>query len=196
DDPVQDGHGRATLGAHSSASHDAPILDFRSDPLARRGRSFAGAAPRARDPTRHPAHQRHSPRVGRRPAGLDGASGPQLLAALDGVHDSRAARAGDGHAHRPRADRPAQHQRRRPAEVLTPAARDRLSRVLGSDATTTVVSADESGPGRATAGGDRLVWHFVADTVNDFAWATAKQFVWQATRATIPGRGAIPVNWY
>jgi hypothetical protein len=35
----------------------------------------------------------------------------------------------------------------------------------------------------------RLVWHCVADTVNDFAWATAKKFVWQATRATIPGKG-------
>ena len=40
---------------------------------------------------------------------------------------------------------------------------------------------------RATAPGDRLTWHFVADTVNDFAWATAKNFVWKATRATIPG---------
>ena len=29
---------------------------------------------------------------------------------------------------------------------------------------------------------------------NDFAWATAERFVWDATRATIPGKGAIPVN--
>ena len=38
------------------------------------------------------------------------------------------------------------------------------------------------------------MWHFVADTVNDFAWATAKKFVWQATRATIPGKGPVPIH--
>jgi aminopeptidase N len=38
------------------------------------------------------------------------------------------------------------------------------------------------------------VWRFHADTVNDFAWATAKKYVWQATRATIPNKGVIPVH--
>lgn len=83
-----------------------------------------------------------------------------------------------------------------PEQVLTAAARDRLAHVLESDSTRTIVGPTEVGPGQATASGDRLVWHFVADTVNDFAWAAAKQFVWQATRATIPGRGAIPVSFY
>ena len=83
-----------------------------------------------------------------------------------------------------------------PQEVLTPTARERLSHVLESDSTRTIVGPNEAGPGAATAQGDRLKWHFVADTVNDFAWGTAKQFVWQATRATIPSKGAIPVNIY
>ncbi len=30
--------------------------------------------------------------------------------------------------------------------------------------------------------------------VNDFAWATAKNFVWHATRATIPGKGPVPIH--
>jgi hypothetical protein len=81
-----------------------------------------------------------------------------------------------------------------PTEVLTPAARERLSRVLASDEVVTIVGPDDVGPGKATAAGDRLVWHFVADTVNDFAWATAKKYVWQATRATIPGKGPVPVH--
>jgi len=81
-----------------------------------------------------------------------------------------------------------------PEEVLTPTARERLSRVLDSDETVTIVGVDEVGPGQATAAGDRLVWHFVADTVNDFAWATAKKYVWQATRATIPGKGPVPIH--
>jgi len=30
--------------------------------------------------------------------------------------------------------------------------------------------------------------------VNDFAWATSKNYVWRATRATIPGKGPVPIN--
>jgi hypothetical protein len=84
------------------------------------------------------------------------------------------------------------------SEVLTPQARERLTHVLESDAITTIVGPDEVGPGAATASSPngRLVWHFVADTVNDFAWATARKYVWQAARATIPGKGRVPVNMY
>ena len=85
-----------------------------------------------------------------------------------------------------------------PEEVLTAAARQRLAKVLESDVDTVIVGEDEVGPGKATAeppaGSDRLVWHFVADQVNDFAWATAQNFVWKATRATIPGKGPIPIH--
>jgi len=81
-----------------------------------------------------------------------------------------------------------------PTEVLTPTARERLSHVLESDSVRTIVSAAERGAGKSTAAGNRLVWHFVADTVGDVAWATSNQYVWDATRATIPGRGAVPVN--
>ena len=81
-----------------------------------------------------------------------------------------------------------------PGDVLTPAARERLSRVLESDSLRSIVSATERGPGRATRAGNRLVWRFVADTANDFAWGTAKNFVWDATSATIPGRGRVPIH--
>lgn len=81
-----------------------------------------------------------------------------------------------------------------PAEVLTARARERLARVLESDTVVTVVGPDELGPGRSTAAGERLVWHYVADTVNDFAWATARSYVWRASRATIPGRGPVPIH--
>jgi hypothetical protein len=81
-----------------------------------------------------------------------------------------------------------------PQEVLTAKARERLSQVLKSDEVITIVGEDEVGPGLSTAPGDRLVWHFAADMVNDFAWATAKNYVWRATRATIPGKGPIPIH--
>jgi len=83
-----------------------------------------------------------------------------------------------------------------PTEVLTATARARLARVLESDSTVTIIGAEEVGPGKATAAGDRLRWRFVADSVNDFAWATASKFVWQATRATIPGKGPVPIHQY
>ncbi|HVL67484.1 MAG TPA: M1 family metallopeptidase [Vicinamibacterales bacterium] len=81
-----------------------------------------------------------------------------------------------------------------PDQVLTAQARERLARVLQSDDEITIVGPGEVGPGRSTAGSDRLVWHFVADNVNDFAWATARDFVWKATRATIPGKGPVPIH--
>jgi hypothetical protein len=83
-----------------------------------------------------------------------------------------------------------------PADVLTPAARERLSRVLASDSVLKIVTAAERGPGKSTTVGTngRLVWRFVADTVGDFAWATSNQFVWDASRANIPSRGAVPFN--
>jgi len=81
-----------------------------------------------------------------------------------------------------------------PDDVLTPMARERLSHVLESDEQRTIVGPDERGAGKATASGNRLIWKFTADTVNDFAWATSADYRWDATRATIPGRGAIPIN--
>ena len=81
-----------------------------------------------------------------------------------------------------------------PEEVLTPAARERLAKVLGSDSVTMIVSESEVGPGVATAAGEWLTWHLVAEQVNDFAWATAKKFVWTATRATIPTKGPVPIH--
>lgn len=83
-----------------------------------------------------------------------------------------------------------------PQQVLTAASRERLTHVLESDNNTMIVAPNEVGAGQATAAGDRLVWHFVADTVNDFAWVTAKKLVWEATRATIPGKGPVPINMY
>jgi hypothetical protein len=83
-----------------------------------------------------------------------------------------------------------------PQDVLTTVARDRLARVLESDEVRTIVGSNEVGAGQATAAGTRLVWHFLADSVNDFAWATAKKFNWTATRATIPGKARVPVNMY
>jgi len=80
-----------------------------------------------------------------------------------------------------------------PEEVLSAAERERLTHVLAADSTVRISGPDEFGPGKVTAAGDRLVWHFVADTAGDVAWAASNRFVWDATHADIPGKGAIPV---
>jgi hypothetical protein len=79
-------------------------------------------------------------------------------------------------------------------EVLTEAVRQRLARATASDSQIVIVGPDDRGAGKATAAGERLIWHFKADSVADFAWATSNEFVWDATRATIPGKGPIPIN--
>jgi len=83
---------------------------------------------------------------------------------------------------------------RNPETVLTPAARERLAHVLDSDSVRTIVGTAEIGTGTTASPDGRLAWHFVADSVNDFAWAASSRYVWDATRATIPGKGAVPVN--
>lgn len=80
-----------------------------------------------------------------------------------------------------------------PQEVLTSASRERLAKVLDSDEETTIVSEEERGPGSATAAGEKLTWRFVADRVNDFAWAASADFIWKGTRANIPGKGYVPI---
>jgi len=82
-----------------------------------------------------------------------------------------------------------------PDEVLSAQTLERLSRVMESDATLTIVGEGDFGAGKATASGDRLVWHFLADYVNDFAWAASDQYIWQATRVDIPGAETIPFYW-
>jgi hypothetical protein len=80
-----------------------------------------------------------------------------------------------------------------PTEVLTAGSIEKLSHVP-ADSAINIVSASERGPGKSTAAGDRLVWHFVADSVADFAWATSNQFVWDADLAVVPGRASVPVS--
>ncbi|HUP88703.1 MAG TPA: M1 family metallopeptidase [Longimicrobiales bacterium] len=83
-----------------------------------------------------------------------------------------------------------------PEQVLSATARQRLARALDADTVVHVVTETERGAGTGTAGGDRLIWRFVADSVADVAFATSRTYVWDVTRATIPGKGAIPLHMF
>jgi len=83
-----------------------------------------------------------------------------------------------------------------PEEVLTATPLERLSKVLDGTGNMTIVGEDERGPGKATPQTPDLIWHYKADKVNDFAWATSADFIWEANRATIPGKGKVPIYMF
>lgn len=80
-----------------------------------------------------------------------------------------------------------------PHEVLSQRTRDRLALAMRVDTTVLVVRANERGAG-ATAAGQTLTWHFTAPMVNDFAFAASRDYAYDATHATIPGKSTIPVH--
>ena len=79
--------------------------------------------------------------------------------------------------------------------ILSERTRNRLYGIVPRvDSTVHVVTKEERLKG-ATEPGKTLTWHFVAENVNDFAFATSRDYVWDATRARIPGKKyPIPVN--
>ncbi len=80
-----------------------------------------------------------------------------------------------------------------PEQVYSKRTLDRLAMAMQVDTTIIVVDASERGPG-ATAPGSTLTWHFTAPLVNDFAFAVSRHYALDATHATIPGKGKIPVT--
>jgi hypothetical protein len=68
-----------------------------------------------------------------------------------------------------------------PEAVLTTAQRERLARAVRSSDPVGVISAAEAGqPASRPATRGTLTWHFTADSVRDFAFAAAPNFVWDA----------------
>lgn len=80
-----------------------------------------------------------------------------------------------------------------PEQVYSKRTLDRLAMAMQVDTTIVVVDADERGAS-ATASGSTLTWHFTAPLVNDFAFAVSSDYAFDATHATIPGKGKIPIS--
>lgn len=79
-----------------------------------------------------------------------------------------------------------------PGQVYSSRTRERLELAMRVDTTVLVVKEGERGAS-ATAPGARLTWHFAAPTVNDFAFAVSRDYAFDATRASVPGKGTIPL---
>lgn len=70
-----------------------------------------------------------------------------------------------------------------PNETLTPTLRERLAKAQKSDETVTIIGRDEVGASftRPKRNGD-LTWHYKAENVRDFAFATSAAFIWDAAQ--------------
>ena len=74
--------------------------------------------------------------------------------------------------------------------------RKRVESITKFDSEITIIGENERGFGKGLIGKGQTVWHFVADQVNDFAWATSNEFIWKATRANIPRKGYVPIHMF
>lgn len=79
-----------------------------------------------------------------------------------------------------------------PEEVLPAEVLRRLAQARASDQVVHVLTAADFGPGRATRDvpGDRLRWHFRADSVRDFTFSATRESLWDAVRAPVGDRNA------
>ncbi len=77
------------------------------------------------------------------------------------------------------------------ADVLSSGAQERLHRAARSFAAVQIVSDSLRKAGEATAPGATLTWRFLADSVRDFAFYTARDVTWDAMAALVlrPGGG-------
>ena len=68
-----------------------------------------------------------------------------------------------------------------PELVLTATQRARLAQAWAADTPVYIIKPDEVlTPATRPAGGNPVTWHFKAQNVRDFAWASSKTFVWDA----------------
>jgi hypothetical protein len=83
-----------------------------------------------------------------------------------------------------------------PTQVLTAAQRARLARARASDSTVVIRGEDEIADpaSRPHSPSGSFTWRFRADSVRDFAWATARHFVWDAARAN--GGKTLAMSFY
>jgi hypothetical protein len=64
----------------------------------------------------------------------------------------------------------------------------RLEEAYTSEEPRFIIAADEvMSPGTRPASAGTLTWHYVAENVRDFAWASSKAFVWDAAGYSYPG---------
>ena len=67
-----------------------------------------------------------------------------------------------------------------PRDVLTSEQRDRLEEAEDADRPVFIVTPEEALENEKEGTSDTKTWHFKADSVRDFAWASSRKFMWDA----------------
>ena len=67
-----------------------------------------------------------------------------------------------------------------PRDVLTSEQRDRLEEAEDADRPVFIVTPEEALENEKESTSDTKTWHFKADNVRDFAWASSRKFMWDA----------------
>ncbi|MGB0954163.1 MAG: M1 family metallopeptidase [Planctomycetota bacterium] len=67
-----------------------------------------------------------------------------------------------------------------PEDVLTATQRERLEQAMqeGNDGPTMIVTLEEAEANESSRATDTKTWHFQAERVRDFAWASSRKFLW------------------
>ena len=84
-----------------------------------------------------------------------------------------------------------------PRSVLTAEQRTRLERARkSSDKTVLIVTEDEAEANRAAKKTGTKTWHFTAEKVRDFAFASSNSFIWDAMAVNLPTHTALAMSFY
>jgi hypothetical protein len=76
-----------------------------------------------------------------------------------------------------------------PREVLTAEQRRRLERARTAETPIFVITPEEAKVNESTPPADKKTWHFRAENVRDFAFASSRKFIWDAQGHRPNGRG-------
>jgi len=74
-----------------------------------------------------------------------------------------------------------------PEAVLLPEWRERLKQAESGDQPRFIVTPEEAKANEAHEPAGTKTWTFAAENVRDFAWASSRKFIWDATRHTVEG---------
>lgn len=83
-----------------------------------------------------------------------------------------------------------------PKEVLTAEQRDRLERSKSADHPVEIVTEEEAKNNETGRASGTKTWHFKAENVRDFAWASSRKFIWDAQGVPIGDRTVMAMSLY
>jgi len=83
-----------------------------------------------------------------------------------------------------------------PKDVLTSIEQDRFEQAKNSETTIIIVTQDEATRKEKAKSTKKSTWHFTAENVRDFAFASSRKFIWDAQMVEINGKKPLAMSYY